>query len=365
MKKILVIFTGGTIGSVKNENTINVNESSSYCLLDLYDKYQDKRDVKFDILQPFNILSEDLIPNDWLVLYNTLTSVNIMNYDGIIILHGTDTLPYTSAALSYLFNHTPIPIVLTASNYPIDDSRSNGLINFINSVDFILNNKISGVFVIFQNVLGDILVHIGTRLTNACTYDFEGQFNFDSFNSVPFGRINMGTFIRNNHYLNPDIDMFHQNKISLNISEIQFSSDVLYISPRPGLNYSHFDFSKVKPKAVIHNLYHAATACTRETLGNLYSLAHFTSYCINKNVDVYICPITNLSGDMYQSLRIIIDYKGIPLQNISIEAAIVKVMLAYGIFKDKDEINDFLLNKTLFFENIDCFINNNLLYKLN
>ena len=72
-------------------------------------------------------------------------------YDGVIITHGSDTLPYTCAALAFLLRDVPIPLVLVASNYSLGDSRSNGLANFRSAVELIASRQVRGVFTVFQD----------------------------------------------------------------------------------------------------------------------------------------------------------------------------------------------------------------------
>lgn len=357
MKKILVVFTGGTIGSKLNNKIIDVDKSLAYYLLDCYNNSNLKREVEFDTIHPLNILSENLVPNDWITMYNTISKIDSSKYQGIIITHGSDTLPFTSTALSYLLNQTDIPIVITASNRPLEDKNSNGLRNFINSVNFIIDNNIPGIFVVFENNAGQSTVHLGTRLTEASPFNHA----FDSFNSLTFGNNTDKGFVRNTHKLNPEVSMFKEKHEKFKCSNINFSSDILYISPRPGLNYKFFDFSKIKPKAVLHDLYHSGTACTRITPDHYYSLIDFTKYCAVHDVDIYISPITNVSDNLYASSDLLIKYGGFPLQNISVEAAIVKLMLAYGSLDNKKQIYEFLNNKTLFFEYIDNVCGQHLL----
>lgn len=79
--KILVILTGGTIGSKVSKNIINVNSASAYNLIKLYqDRYG--TDTEFEVIQPMNILSENLIPSYWKTLYDTLDKVDCGAYDG-------------------------------------------------------------------------------------------------------------------------------------------------------------------------------------------------------------------------------------------------------------------------------------------
>jgi L-asparaginase len=111
MKKILVVFTGGTIGSKVSNKTIDVDEQIGYLLIEKF-KEQSKLDVEFETIQPLNILSENCTPKDWSKIITAIKSAKSDDIDGIIITHGTDTLPYTSAIVSYVFADTDIPTIL-------------------------------------------------------------------------------------------------------------------------------------------------------------------------------------------------------------------------------------------------------------
>ncbi|KUO63846.1 MAG: hypothetical protein APF84_14595 [Gracilibacter sp. BRH_c7a] len=347
MEKILVVFTGGTIGSTKTDKTINVDDNTSYYLIDRYNNSEYKREVSFDVSQPMSLLSEDLIPKDWLTLHETLSQLDLSVYKGIIITHGTDTLPFTAAAISYLFNWTPIPIVITASNYPLEDERSNGFRNFVNSVEFIINDDIPGVFVIFENNKGESIVHLGTRLTQAVPFTHE----FDSISSIIFGKMKDNKFQKHEHVSNPSFEDLKKPKDKADLPDINFSTDVVYIKPFPGLNYQHYDFSVIKPQAIIHDLYHSGTACTRTDGRFKYSLIEFTKDCIDNDIEVFISPIRDMSEDMYVTSNDILEAGAHYLHNISIEASIVKLMLAYGSAADNYNVLK-IMREPFFYEYI-------------
>lgn len=347
MEKLLVMFTGGTIGSKKTDKTINVDDNTSYYLIDKYNNSEYKKEVLFEISQPLNILSEDLVPKDWLVLYNTLSKLDLSVYKGIIITHGTDTLPFTSAAVSYLFNWSPIPIVITASNYPLEDERGNGFRNFVNSVDFILDENIPGVFVIFENNQGESIVHLGTRLTQATPFTHE----FDSNSSIIFGKMQANKFVKYEHASNPVLEELRKPKKKVSLPSIMFADDIVYIKPYPGLNYQYYDFSATKPRAVIHDLYHSGTACTRMDDKFQHSLIEFTRQCIDNDIEVFISPIKDVSGALYVSSNKILQAGAHSLANISIEASIVKLMLAYGSLADEAGVHKFM-KEMVFYEYI-------------
>ena len=109
--KILLLLTGGTIGSAVNDGSINVDSRRGDDLLTIYHE-QNNREVEFEIIRPFNILSENAEPQHWLQIIKTLQSHRLSDYDGVIIAHGSDTLPYTGAALAYGLDCPLIPIVL-------------------------------------------------------------------------------------------------------------------------------------------------------------------------------------------------------------------------------------------------------------
>ena len=175
MKNILVVFTGGTIGSTATEGTINTAIGAPFKLIELFQQhYKNYQHIHFNTLQPLQILSENLAPCVWVTLIAAIEAQQTNQYDGIIITHGTDTLAYTAAALSFYFNAIKTPMLLVSSDYPLDNPRANGLGNFICAVEFILQNIKAGVFVPYRNQLQTTQVHSGSRLT--CSLQLSGDF---------------------------------------------------------------------------------------------------------------------------------------------------------------------------------------------
>jgi L-asparaginase len=118
-----------------------------------------------------------------------------------------------------------------------------------------------------------------------------------------------------------------------------FSDRILMIKPYPGLDYAHFNLENVD--AVLHDLYHSGTSCASAQWGENYSLIAFTKRCMNKNIKVYLAPAIK-STDAYQSTRELIEQGAEMIWNISIEAAYVKLMLAYGNFNGEQQIMEFI-----------------------
>lgn len=125
MKKILMIGTGGTIASEMTPEGLTP-ELNTRQLLDFIPDIV--KLCRVDCIQLYNLDSTNICPENWLGVVDTLRK-NYDAYDGFVISHGTDTMAYTAAALSYLIQGSPKPIILTGAQKPIwfdgTDSKRN------------------------------------------------------------------------------------------------------------------------------------------------------------------------------------------------------------------------------------------------
>lgn len=330
--KITVIMTGGTIGSTVRDSAIDVSEEP--VVINEYRKIYGNN-TEFRIIRPFNILSENCTPMTWEALGRAVASAG-SDDDGIIITHGTDTLAYTAVYLSMVFRGTQKPIVIASANFPIGTEGSNGLENFRSAVELIENESITGVFVIYRDNKGRNIVHLGSRLTETDTFTDQ----FYSYGGCPYGEIEKGHFVRYGNALNPKAFML---KGMENMEITSLENNVYMIKPYPGIDYSSFEF-KNKPSAILHCMYHSGTASVKK---GIYSLPEFIKRCKNEGIDVYLSCYKSREGAKYATAREIISSGGIPLYNISNEAAYVKLVLAYN--QNKISPCEFM-NKNIYFE---------------
>ncbi|MFQ9345738.1 MAG: asparaginase domain-containing protein [Coprococcus sp.] len=115
MKNILMIATGGTIASKEGDLGLTPAVTGE----ELAASVPGIKDIcHLEILQLMNIDSTNMRPRQWLMIRDAIME-NYNNYDGFVVLHGTDTMAYTAAALSYLIQDSVKPIVLTGSQKPM------------------------------------------------------------------------------------------------------------------------------------------------------------------------------------------------------------------------------------------------------
>ncbi len=170
-KKILLIATGGTIAShLGKEGLIPEIQADALlkCVPEIFEF------CEADAVQIYNIDSTNVTPKHWKLLAQTIKD-NYERYDGFVVCHGTDTMSYTAAMLSYLVQHSPKPIVLTGSQQPIDKEDTDGRINLRDSFLYAASDTASDVVIVFQ---GKVIA--GTRAKKIRTK------SFNAFTSVDF-----------------------------------------------------------------------------------------------------------------------------------------------------------------------------------
>lgn len=206
--KILVVFTGGTIGSTENKGIIIPNSESKRALIK---NYNNKDGIIFEETEPYFSLSENSTGENLTKLVNCVYD-NIDAYDGIIIAHGTDTLQYSGCALSFSLGSDTVPVVLVSANYPLSDKRSNGNDNFKAAVEFIKSKSGKGVFICYKNSNGITYIH---RASRAMAH-YEYSDDLYSIKSQYYGIMESGNFIKNNKYREKKDKIKPFKKINLN-----------------------------------------------------------------------------------------------------------------------------------------------------
>lgn len=341
MKKILVVLTGGTIGSRVEKEQINVTDASPFYLLELYRETYGSG-TEFEVIQPLNILSENMNLHFLSQIARVMWEIPYEKYEGVILTHGSDTLSYTSALLGMLLCHVPVPVVLTASNYPLGEKGSNGLANFRSAVELISTRLLRGVFCVYQNQKGENNVYLATRLTEADAYLDQ----FGGFGGIPLGKIEDGVFEYNDSMINPTLSQIRERRTAITDHCPIFEKPILMIRAYPGLDYRMIDLD-TEPAAVLHCLYHSATACTE---GKDNSILDFMERCRKKGIPFYAASAKEAAGKKYVTAKAVRDKGAVLLENISSEAAYAKLLLLHHL-QPCEEVPR-RLEETIYFENL-------------
>ncbi|XP_076166065.1 L-asparaginase isoform X2 [Ptiloglossa arizonensis] len=203
---VLILYTGGTIGMIRNEYKVLVPKPNAFakklrsnsCM---YDRaYAEKRfgttgplvlpmsasknrRIVYTVLEYSPLYdSSNATMDDWIRIANDIKQY-YENFDGFVVLHGTDTLSYTASALSFMLEALGKTVILTGSQLPIFDIRSDGLDNFLSSLLIAANYNIPEVCVFFGTNL-----FRGNRVCKVSTTSFEA---FESPNYPPLGKVNV------------------------------------------------------------------------------------------------------------------------------------------------------------------------------
>lgn len=176
MKKILLLSTGGTIASRQGDNGLEPQLKSGE-LLEITGEFS--QNISFEHEDILNMDSSNIQPEHWQIIANKVFE-NLNKYDGIIITHGTDTMSYTAAAISFMLRNVNTSVILTGSQLPIENPLTDARTNLYTAIAAV-ESDIKGVTVAFNRKIIN-----GTRAVKVSTMGFNA---FDSVNVACVGQV--------------------------------------------------------------------------------------------------------------------------------------------------------------------------------
>lgn len=300
--KILVIATGGTIGSTDSGASIDVSAERSCAVVSLYQK--DHPDVLFATLSPVSLLSEQISFKELNILAKTLLTMDAAPYDGLIVTCGSDNLGYLSAFIGLLTCRLKKPVAIVASDKVLTDPSANGYVNFCAAVRLIERGE-AGAFVPYRNSDGVVYVHAATDLRQADESDdffsFHGAYAIFENDDI----ILMKNYIQ--HIIPPVFDAEHLPMITDN---------VMLIHPYPLMDYDAIPLGG--KRAVLHTLYHSGTLDSEGAVSLIKRLG---------DVPLYLASLRS-GRQFYRTTADAVAAGAIPLYDISPECAYMKLLLA-------------------------------------
>ncbi|WP_103019091.1 asparaginase [Salinibacter altiplanensis] len=179
--RILVVYTGGTVGMVESEEGYVPGAGTLEALMDQRASFQSEDVPDYDV-HAFDPLldSANMTPDDWLQIAEAIRS-RFEAYDGFLVVHGTDTMAFTASALAFMLHPLDKPVLLTGAQLPLDETRTDAQGNLLTSLLLLGTHadRMGGVHVFFHNRL-----YRGPRVTKVNADAFSA---FDSPNFPAVG----------------------------------------------------------------------------------------------------------------------------------------------------------------------------------
>ena len=231
-QNISIVSTGGTVSSVIDYRTGAVHPK--FTASDLVKANPELLDyANYNVKALYNILSENMKPEYWAKAAEEVANDISDGADGIVIAHGTDTMHYTSAALSFMLK-TPVPVIITGAQRSSDRPSSDANINLIDSV-IAAKSDIAEVCVCMHGSLNDkyTYLHKGTKVRKMHT---SRRDTFRSINAQPIAKIEDKKVNINPEY---SYTKRGENKLELNTA---FEEKVGLIKSFPGISEEYIEY---------------------------------------------------------------------------------------------------------------------------
>lgn len=327
-KKILILFTGGTISSRLHNKTIELG-TAPYALLNSFKS----KTIDFDILEPISVLSENITPEMYRVLFTAVaTAFSPQKHSGILIAHGTDTLAFTAQLAHLLLSGLPVPVVLFGSKLPPDVPNSDASAN-LKAALLLLTQTTRGVYVVGRTAARKTLVHHASLVQNADAVTDD----FSSFNNAPAGKIVRNAYVPNSLSATPQ--PFRDATAFLSalsrMTALPLNQTVICLPAASCTNFENVRISSPAYTFIITTPYHTGAAnALSET--NPYSLLFLKKACDEAGKRLFLGPY-NLEKPLYSTTQTLISAGITPIPDMPFESAWAILMVCTWLGKDPDE----------------------------
>jgi glutamyl-tRNA(Gln) amidotransferase subunit D len=315
---VVIMSTGGTIASRVDYRTGAVRSAMSAS--DLYGVVPELADIaRVDTEIVFSIYSENLRQQDWTELAVKVAERIEQGVDGVVIAHGTDTMAYTSAALSFALQNLPVPVILVGAQRSSDRPSSDAATNLIGAVKAAGEAPFAEVGLAMHETVSDtaIVIHRGTKVRKCHT---SRRDTFKSINGFPLAKVqNLQVTMTANSWQKRD----PKRKLVL---KPNFSDKVALVKFYPGLDPAVIDFHVDRGM--------------RGILLEGSGLGHVSKFCFDaikrataKGVVVALasqCIWGRVNMNVYDTGRDLLGFGVVPLEDMFPETGLVKLMWALG-----------------------------------
>lgn len=313
-----MIATGGTIASKRSAEGLKPLISSEELLSYVPDA---NAFCQADAIQLINIDSTNIQPKHWLMMADTVKK-HYDSYDGFVICHGTDTMAYTAAALSYLIQDSPKPVIITGAQKPIDMEITDAKTNLLDSLRFACCEKAYGVNIVFD---GKVIA--GTRGKKERTK------SYNAFSSINFPYI---AVIQDEHIL---FYIDDKNTLSKPVSFYEdLNKNVALLKLIPSMPHDFLDYMASNSDAVIIESFGVGGLPSYENDDFFQAIKKWTSM---GKIIIMTTQVTREGSNMsvYEVGHTIKQEFGLmEAYDMTLEATVTKLMWILGQTSDPEEI---------------------------
>ncbi len=318
-KKVLIINTGGTLSSVAKEHGLTPGLTTESMLQELHIV---AGEAELTTQEFASLDSANIFPEDWARLAQVISRQRDM-YDGMVVIHGTDTLAYTSSMLSFMLQNIRIPVVVTGSQLSISNPVADAMENLRCAI-YMAQSGCPGVFVAFNRK-----VMLGCRTSKVRSLSFDA---FDSINCENVAEISSIGMKINEHML--------QKKKGVFRLQDRYCPDVAVIRLFPGI---HREVLQMYAENGYRAFYIEAFG-----LGGVPFIRHdFISGIrglTEQGMTVLVgtqCLYEGSSLDVYETGRRALEAGVLQAYDMTAEAAVTKLMWVLGQSDDPQEIREY------------------------
>lgn len=330
-QRVLLIYTGGTIGMGRNQETGALEPLDFHHLIDnvpeisllptQVDTYQ------FD--PPID--SSDMTPKQWAQLVGII-SERYHEYDGFVILHGTDTMAYTASALSFMFENLTKPVILTGSQLPIGQLRTDGKENLITSLELAAAHHPDG-----RPRVPEVCIYFSGRLlrgNRATKINADGFNAFDSFNHPHLCDAGVNFTFHDHHILSPDYSRPMVPHTALDPNVIVFS---LFPGVQEAIVRHVLDAPELR--GIVMRTYGSGNAPQKPWLTQLLYEASLRGVIV---VNISQCVAGNVEMGRYETGYQLKDSGVVSGYDSTVEAAVTKLMHLQALYQDHRVIRNMM-----------------------
>lgn len=315
--KVLLIYTGGTIGMMHDPVTGSLKPFNFKALTNQIPELKKFEIELSSISFKHPIDSSDMQPDVWVQMAETIQQ-NYSNYDGFVILHGSDTMSFTASALSFMLENLAKPVVLTGSQLPIGTIRTDGKENLITAIEIAAAKK-NG-----KSIISEVCIYFEYKLYRGNrTLKFNSE-HFDAFKSPNYPHLaEAGVEISYNQMAIAKLT----NKALTVHTHLNNDIAVLHLFPGISKKITTTILNAPGVKAVIILTFGAGNATTKEWFLNELRAA------IKKGIIIYNvtqCQQGRVVQGMYQTSSKLKQIGVLSGSDITFESAVTKLMFLLG-----------------------------------